>query len=349
MEGLFLDAPVNRERLRTWRFPLKRRRGGAARYLLEYGAFFVWASVWVALRSVRRRPSIVYVNSPPDFLGFAAFPARLLGIPILLDVHDPMPELLVAKGRSTGILWRILVAQERWSVRFADQVITVHEPLRDLLLTRTPGIEIEVVMNVPDTEGWEAATRSRTSRNVVFAGTVAVRYGLDDVIRAIAKIGDRIPNLRFQVIGDGEDRAFLTGLAVELGISHRCVFMPRMPWPELRRLLEDAWVGVNVPKPDALGELSFSNKIVEWVALRMPVIAGRTSTLLRYFPEHSLLYVTPGSSDEIAAALAQLDSADGADVRAKLDAASDSLRLISWPVQRKRLIAILEQATAAGG
>lgn len=349
VEGLFLDEPIGRERLRTWRFPLRRRRGGVIRYLLEYGAFFVWASLWIAFRSVRSKPAIVYVNSPPDFLVFAAWPGRLLKIPVVLDVHDPMPELLVAKGRSTGVMWRALVIQERWSLRFADYLITVHEPLRDLLLDRSPGVDFDVVMNVPDTTGWEVISRRPDSRTVVYTGTVAVRYGLDDVITAMALLQDQIPNLALRVIGDGEDRRSLEALATDLGVEGRCQFVPRLTWAELRCQLDDAWVGVNVPKPDALGELSFSNKIVEWIALGLPVIAGRTSTLERYFSDRSLVYVTPGSADEIAEALVKLDLADDESLSSRLAAAAVELRRIAWPVQRQRLLGVLERATDGAG
>jgi glycosyltransferase involved in cell wall biosynthesis len=349
IEGLFLDAPVKRKGLRTWRFPLERRRGGTLRYLIEYGGFLVWSFFWITARFLVFNPAVVYVNSPPEVLVFASFVARLRGAAVVLDVHDPMPELLLAKGRKSGLIWRMLVAQERWALRFADKVITVHEPLRELLMTRTSGVDIDVVMNVPDTTGWEPIARRRNSRTVVFTGTVAVRYGLDDMLTAVALVEDRIPGLVLEVIGDGEDRESLQARAVSLGISDRCEFVPKQPWPEVRRRLENAWVGVNVPKPDALGELSFSNKVVEWISLRLPVIAGRTPTLQRFFSEESLWYVTPGSAEEIAEALIRLHEAADEVVVRQLDAASDDLRRIAWPVQRQRLLEVVEQAKGAGG
>ena len=347
VDGLFLDSPVRRDGLRTWRFPLERRRGGPLRYAIEYATFFVWSFLWTAVRCLAAKPSVVYVNSPPDVLVFSALIARWRRVPVVLDVHDPMPELLVAKGRSSGFIRRLLVAQERRALRFADAVITVHEPLRELLLTRSPGVSIDIVMNVPDTTGWKPIPRDGDTRTVVYTGTVAVRYGLDDLLAAVAQLDDRIPGLKLEVIGDGEDRDFLQEQATALGIADLCEFVPKQSWAGVRSRLDQAWVGVNVPKPDALGELSFSNKIVEWISLRLPVIAGRTSTLQRFFSERSLSYVTPGSADEIADALLRLHLADGEAVNEQLDAASEDLRRIAWPVQRRRLLQILE-ATAAG-
>ncbi len=117
----------------------------------------------------------------------------------------------------------------------------------------------------------------------------------------------------------------------------------------MRNLLADAWAGVNVPKPDALGALSFSNKVVEWVALGLPVIAGRTPTLLRYFGEDALVYVTPGSPEDIATALVELDGMDPAGVGKRVQAARAALDRIAWPVQRRQLLGAVQRARGGAG
>ncbi|NIA24103.1 MAG: glycosyltransferase [Gammaproteobacteria bacterium] len=341
VEGLFLDDPVSEGHLRTWRFPIDRKRGGALRYVFEYTSFFVWSFVWLSLRTLVRRPALVYVNSPPDFFVFAAIVPKLLGVPVVLDIHDPMPELFVSKERTSRAVIRLLETQERWSLRFADRVITVHEPLRELLSSRTHRVPIDVVMNVPDLEGWEPASERPAGRVMVFTGSVAVRYGIDDVIRALAEVRDAIPGIRFRIVGEGEDEKRLADLAAELGVADQIEFLGRVAYRDIPSVLADAWVGVNVPKPDALGGLSFSNKIVEWVLLGIPVIAGRSSTLLRYFPEGTLIYVQPGDPGEIAAALVRLDAASTADIEKRGEASRAAVEAISWPVQREQLLGVL--------
>jgi glycosyltransferase involved in cell wall biosynthesis len=341
VSGLFLDPAHRTERLWTWRVPLARRRGSVVRHLFEYGAFFVWALAWVTIRVVRRRPHLVYVNTPPDALVFTALAAKLTGVPVILDVHDPMPELLVAKGNKSGWLRKLLVLQERWSLRFADKVITVHEPLRELLHERSPKTAIEVVMNVPDASEWRQIEHDGRSRTIVYTGSVAIRYGLDDVLTAMADVASEIPNVRLRVIGEGEDLGLLRRMATDLGIDERVDFMGLVPWEEVRAVQADAWIGVNVPKPDELGNLSFSNKVVEWVALGLPVIASRTSTLLRYFPEGTLFYVDPGSAARLAKQLMVLHEMDETEMARHVDAARASLEKITWPVQRRRLLETL--------
>lgn len=338
VDGLFLDAPRSGEHLRTWRFPLDHKRSHVIRYLIEYSLFFAWALCWVLWRLLVHRPALVYVNSPPDFLAFAAIPARFFGVPILLDVHDPMPELFSAKGRQSRLVHRLLVAQERWSIRFADTVVTVHEPLKKLFEGRVPGVAIHVVMNVPDLKGWGPLTWDPASRVLVFAGTVAVRYGIDDVIRAVGMVTDRIPRVRLRLVGDGEDETALLALADSIGVGECIDRVGRVPHEAIPSVLKGSWAGVNVPKPDELGALSFSNKIVEWVMLGLPVIAGRTETLLQYFSEDCLFYVEPGSPESIAARLIEIDQTDGDELQERIRRAKAAAERIRWPVQRAELV-----------
>ena len=347
VEGLFLDPPIRNDRIRTWRVPVARRRGSTVRYLFEYGSFFLAMFVWVLARGVLRKVDVVYVNSPPDALAIAALPAKLRGATIILDVHDPMPELLDAKGRGSTVIATLLEWQERAGSVAADRLITVHEPLRDLLLTRSPNATYDIVMNVPNTEGWLPLERVASSRTLVFAGSVAVRYGLDDVIAAMERTPE-IADLRLRIIGEGEDVELLAALADEAGVASRVEFVGRVPYEEVRRAQDGAWVGVNLPKPDQLGDLSFSNKIVEWVALGLPVIASRTPTLLRYFPEDTLFYANAADPGSIAEILRVLDGMDEDHIAARTEAAQAALAKIAWPVQREALLAVVNGPTASG-
>ena len=88
VEGLFLDKPIRDGALRTWRVPMKRRRGSPLRYLAEYGVFFVMLLIWTFRRAVLRRIDVALVNSPPEAFALALLPAKLRGASIVLDVHD---------------------------------------------------------------------------------------------------------------------------------------------------------------------------------------------------------------------------------------------------------------------
>jgi len=78
-----------------FRLPLRRHRGGAVTYLFRYSAFILSAFLLLALRSMTRRFALVHVHNMPDLLVFGALVPKLLGAKIMLDLHDPMPELMM--------------------------------------------------------------------------------------------------------------------------------------------------------------------------------------------------------------------------------------------------------------
>src|SRR5688572_22525848 len=76
------------------RVPIRRRRGGVLGYLFQYSAFLLTSSAIIAFRSLSRRYDLVYVHNMPDFLAFSGVIPKLFGAKVILDLHDPMPELM---------------------------------------------------------------------------------------------------------------------------------------------------------------------------------------------------------------------------------------------------------------
>src|ERR1700674_3511245 len=70
-------------------------RGGKLQYGYQYSSFILIASVIFALRSLTRRYDLVYVHNMPDILVLSSLVPKTLGAKVILDMHDPMPELMM--------------------------------------------------------------------------------------------------------------------------------------------------------------------------------------------------------------------------------------------------------------
>jgi glycosyltransferase involved in cell wall biosynthesis len=137
------------------RLPLKRRRGGPAAYLFQYFAFILTTFFLLAFRSLSRRFALVHVHNMPDVLVFSALIPKLLGAKVVLDLHDPMPELMMTifRLKPGSLAVRSLRRLERWSIAFADVVFTVNVACKKIFASRgCPATKIHVVMNSPDEE-----------------------------------------------------------------------------------------------------------------------------------------------------------------------------------------------------
>ena len=191
-----------------------RYRGGSpVAYVLNYGRF-----VLAARRALRdyhgRRPfDLVQAHTMPDFLVFSALPLKRAGIPVLLDIHDLMPELFVSKfGLSDRHpVVKLLRWQERRSARFAHRCLAVHRRHRQLLADRSgPDVPIDVVHNLPDPRWFPVtapAENGAGEMRIVYHGTVARRHGIEIAVKAMHLIHDQFPTyalfLRFYAMSAG--------------------------------------------------------------------------------------------------------------------------------------------------
>ncbi|MCX8052303.1 MAG: glycosyltransferase family 4 protein [Armatimonadetes bacterium] len=296
-----------------YRFPLDRKRGSVIRYLWEYFTFFVLTAIFLASRP--RRYCVIHVNNMPDFLVFAALLPRLFGSKVLLDVHDPMPELFQSKyglGDKSFIV-RALRSQSKWSMRFADAVMTVSDEMRKLLHSIVPDKNPTVVMNMPNSDFIGSALlpenerfRSKSEFRLLYTGTISERYGLRTVVQALPRLKERIPGISLCIVGWGEQVEELQALARELGVSEIVEFRGRVPWNEIPELIRQSDVGLSVLLKDVHTDLCFIGKVIEYVTAGLPTIVSRTRTMENYYTDDLVKFVDPGCVESFEQAVIEL-------------------------------------------
>ena len=333
------------------RLPARRRRGSKLRYVFEYGSFGAMAFGALAGMHARRRYDLVWVFGIPNILVRAAAVPRLSGARIVLDVRDPMPEFFMSKYGlpADHRLVRSLLVEERISCRYASHVVTVHDAMKELLLrTGIAPDRIGVVMNAPDPAVFEAPTahpaRDSEDRTILYAGTVAARYGVDLIVRAIARLKDQIPGIRLRVVGDGDLVPQLERLAKQLGVGHRVVFDGPVPLDRIPAIVRTSWLGAQPHPDDPLIRLTLPTKVLEWCALGLPVICSETAALTRTFGETDLTLLKPGDLDALCDAL--LDAhADPAALAARAKRAQATVRRFDWEHEKRTLLSIASATT----
>jgi hypothetical protein len=139
--------------LNVLRVPIVHRRGGKLSYLLEYSAFISAATAVFAARTLRRRYDLVHIHNMPEILVLSGLIPKVLGAKIILDMHDPMPELMgttLDRGEDTFAV-RLLLKLERWSMAQADSVITTNVAFQRTFASRScDATKLRIVMNSPN-------------------------------------------------------------------------------------------------------------------------------------------------------------------------------------------------------
>jgi glycosyltransferase involved in cell wall biosynthesis len=343
---------ADNENLRIYRLRMrKERRAGGGRYVLEWGVFFAWSFALLSILHVWRRYRVVYANNMPNFIVFAGLIPKITGAKVILDVHDPVAELLacIRERELPGWLRLIVNAEERVSLSFADSVITVNESMRRRLslVTRNP---VAVVMNLPDPANFglrERSSHAEKTQLLVYSGTVAHRFGLDLVVRAVSALAAEFPLLRLRIVGEGPAIESLRQLAEAEGVADRVEFRDPVPNHEIPALMDDALAGVSAQREDAFGSLVFSMKVAEYVALGLPVVCAGTTTMRYYFDDDEIIFFKPEDAEDLTRAIREVLSDPAvaersAKCRIKLDK-------LSWSVQKDTLMEIVEKPKRSRG
>ncbi|MCL6429530.1 MAG: glycosyltransferase family 4 protein [Anaerolineae bacterium] len=290
----------------VYRLPMGTRRGGLPLYLAEYGGFFLLAAATVARLHLRHPYAVVEADSMPDALAFAGLVPRLAGARLILYLFESMPELWAQKQGVPMTHWmaRLLRWQERASCAVADAVICCHEMARNVLVQHgVPEQKVTAVLNVPDERMFHRALRARERRGhelrLVQHGTITENYGIQVVLEAIRLLGPQ-HRVHFDIVGQGEYRPALEALARRLGVEEQVEFHGFVVRERLMKLLTQADIGV-VPM---LFEYQSPNKMFEFVALGVPVIASDRQTFRQHFSDDEVLYFRTGDAGDLARAIA---------------------------------------------
>jgi glycosyltransferase involved in cell wall biosynthesis len=326
------------------RLPVRRHQGaGLPVYLAEYGAFLV-RSLWATTRAHRhRRYGLVEVHSLPDYLVFAALPLKMVGVPVLLDLHEAMPEFFKSRfpKAANPISYKLLRLQEKLSIKFANAVLTVNEPLAERL--RGLGLKADkltVILNSPDLGLFDAAANPHREfmkdgvLRIVYTGALTPTYELDVVLRAVAAIKAARPELKVQATfyGRGDAQPMLESLAAELGITDRVSFPGRIPIETVPRAVADGDIGVAPTRLDPFTGMSLSTKVLEYAAMEKPVVASRLPTVERYFAPGTLSVYEPGDPQALADMVLSLVD-DPSARRARVQKTRERVEELSWARQ----------------
>lgn len=341
--------------MRVIRVPVNRAFGSLAGHMAEYLAFAGMVAVRLTTEHRSRRYRLVQVATVPDFLSFAAAPLRLAGVPLLLDLHEDMPEFF--RDRFSHPLMRpllpVVAVSARASAGFATELITVHEPLRQLSIARGVAPDrITVVMNSPDPRLFDPSRHPRRAfmadgeLRLIHHSNLQRIYGLDLAVEAVATLDRAALPHRLDVYGDGPFRPQVEATIARTATADRVHLHGRVPIDDLPSLLAAADIGLVPSRPEPYMAYSLSTKLLEYAAMGVPVVASDLATFRSHLTDAAITYVPGGDPEALAAAVREL--AADPDRAARIAAeARRQVAAYGWADQAERYLAIVERLMAA--
>jgi glycosyltransferase involved in cell wall biosynthesis len=298
------------------RLPLRKRRGGPLGYLLQYSAFILSTFVLLTFRSLRRRFALVHVHNMPDLLVFSGLVPKALGAKVVLDLHDPMPELMMAIFRlePASFTVRLLKRLERWSIAFADAVVTVNLACKEIFTSRScPPDKVQVVMNSPDEQIFAFRSPVSAVPNgsrpfvIMYHGSIVERHGLDLAVEALASVRGTVPSAELRIYGHSTPfLAKVMDAVRQQGLEHAVRYFGGKGLEEIVAAIDECDVGIIPNRRTVFTEINTPTRIFEYLSRGKPVITGRAPGVRHYFAEDALFFFELGDAADLARAIAHV-------------------------------------------
>lgn len=281
-------------RLRPWNW-----LGSAGNAASMFPAFFNPRWMHQIARVARDTGADVLLSRDLPLTPTAVLVGARLHLPVVFDMAENYPALMRAifeNKRQRGLDWIvrngwITERIERWTLRRVNHVLAVVEESRDRLVEL--GVPLEKISVVGNTPPRARAVTTRSldhgcqsgALHVVYLGLLEVPRGIGTLLDAVAQCRQHGFAIRASLLGAGRDQGFLEAHARSLGLGEAVRFFGYVPNARALELVAEADVGVIPHHADASWNSTIPNKLFDYMAAGLPVLASDARPVARILAE----------------------------------------------------------------
>lgn len=265
--------------VRLLEYPPPPEAEGQLGYLVEYGYSFLAAGFLAFAALMSGGIDVIQFCQPPDLYFPLAWVLKRLGVRVLVDQRDLLPELYVARyGRVRPVLLSALRSCERLSHRSADRIICTNEYQRDRVLSTSglPDSDVSIVRNGPvlthvaKAQSDESLKRGRRYL-CCWVGAMGRQDRVDLLLRSINHVVHELgrKDCQFTIIGPGECLESMQALAHRLELDEWAHFTGNLLPEDVFRHLATADLGLDASLQADISPV----KLFEYMAFGLPVVA----------------------------------------------------------------------------
>lgn len=334
----------------TYRVNLSKSRSSRRKYIFLYASFFIRSFFLLNRLFIKNRYAVIHVHNMPDFLVFLSMIPKIFGAKVILDLHDPTPEMLMTKfaEERDSRLTKILKWQEKVSIRFAHKIITTNKSFLDKFISRgCPSDKINIVMNSPQGSIFNNRSNSKEKSDknkyvVMYHGIIIKRYGFEELLNAVNLLKDKIPGLELRIYGTGEDMSLFLELVQKLNLEKIVKYFGQVPIEKIVEIIPECNVGIIPNRLTPFTKINLPTRIFEYLHLNRPVVVPRTQGIKDYFDESSIFYFNTGDAENLANVILDVYS----NPTKTLDVVNKGNQIYQnyrWELQSKNLIKIYDE------
>jgi glycosyltransferase involved in cell wall biosynthesis len=269
--------------------------------LASAGAF-LYASLISKVRKLHcsQRIDLIHAHAALPCGHAAALLSRELKIPFVVTVHG-LDAFFDNQARGYAGQWRNRVTQLVY--RSASRVVCISDKVANTVIDGTSfPVNTRVIYNGVDARMFSPPTIDSRSHVILSVGNLIPIKGHELLLRALAVVLPRYPQISCEIIGDGPERRRLNRLASDCGIAGRVRFLGRQSRNQVADAMRRCLLFALPSRYEGLGCV-----YLEAMSAAKPVIACRgqgIDEIIRHGTNGWL--IDPGSLQELVAALATL-------------------------------------------
>jgi len=295
--------------IHIYRHPLPIEGNNVLGYFLEYSAALFWETYLSFKIFLIHGFDIIHVCNPPDLIFLSALPFKILGKKFIFDHHDINPELYLAKFSKKDIFYKFMIVLERLTFKMANISIATNFSYKNVAIERgkMKPENVYVVRSGPKLKRIKLMKPDKRYKNgknflIGYVGVIGQQEGIDHLLYAFKNLIEVHNFLDFHCIicGSGPELPKMKDLTKKLKINDFVEFTGRIPDQELFKILNTTDICVNPDIWTEMNNKSTMNKIMEYMALKKPIVQYDLKEG-RFSAKKASLYAKPNDIGDFAA------------------------------------------------
>lgn len=299
---------------------------------------------WRAFRLAYHQHADIYHFHDPEVIPVGVLLKLLNRGKVIYDVHEDVPEDILNKHWIPSIFRRPISGLfDRWeksAARFLDEVIVATEEIAK----KFRGLNPTVVHNYPNLQilpDLASGFRKGGEINLVYVGVISKIRGAFEMIQALEYLN---PSWNSHLIIIGRfDQSGLENKLKELQGYTSVRYLGTLPWAEAWKQAQNAMAGLVLFHPAPNHTKSLPNKLFEYMAAGLPVIASDFPLWKEIVEGNQCgLIVDPRNPKEIAEAIEYLILNPEEAQRMGENGRRAVIEKYNWELEGERLLTLYE-------
>ncbi|MFV0391539.1 MAG: glycosyltransferase [Paludibacteraceae bacterium] len=308
-----------------------------AEYNIRLFCFLIFADV-----------DLIYTNDLDTLLG-AYLASKIRRKQIIYDTHEYFTEVpeLVSRPKVQKVWEKI----EKSIFPRLDRIITVNNSISNLYIEKYHK-KITVVRNIPPTfipeklKTREELNLPPNKNIVILQGTgINMQRGAEEACMSMKYLTD---NFLLLICGNGDALPTLKKIVQENKLGQKVIFMPKMPFSDLRQYTMNADLGLAIDKDTNLNyHFSLPNKLFDYIHSEIPVLSSKLVELENIINQYDVGYFIQNHDPKHIAETIEFIFENKQEYLQKKQNTRKAKQKVNWENEEKILIRLIESTNTA--